>query len=61
MPIKPDPSSDDVAPSPGRSRGLIGWVAVPTVIVLTLFLAGVHVGARHPDLWLSRLMVWLLG
>jgi hypothetical protein len=36
-------------------------VAVPVVIVLTLFLAGVHVGARHPELWLSRLMVWLLG
>jgi hypothetical protein len=61
MPIKPDPSSDDVAPSPRRSRGLIGWVAIPTVIVLALFLAGVHVGARHPDLWLSRLMLWLLG
>jgi hypothetical protein len=59
MPIKPEPASDE--PSPDRTRGLIGWVAVPVVIVLTLLLAGMHVGARHPDLWLSRLMVWLLG
>jgi hypothetical protein len=61
MPTKSDPASEDVEATPGRHRGLIGWVAVPTVIVLTLFLAGVHVGARNPDLWLSRLMVWLLG
>lgn len=60
MPIaKPGPEPTDRPPS--RLRWLLGWVAIPSVFVLTLFLSGVHVGARNPDMWLSRLMIWLFG
>lgn len=56
---KPEPSETSRAPS--RLRWVLGWVAIPATIVLALFLAGVHVGARHPDLWLSRFMMWLFA
>jgi hypothetical protein len=45
--------------APGRLRWVLGWVAIPATLVLLLFLAGVHVGARHPGMWLSRFMMWL--
>ncbi|NVB38432.1 hypothetical protein G6O69_11370 [Pseudenhygromyxa sp. WMMC2535] len=43
----------------GKLRWLLGWVVIPGSILLALFLAGVHVGARDPEMWLSRLMLWL--
>ncbi len=44
-----------------RLRWLMGWLVIPALIVASLFLAGMHVGARHPDMWLARLLVWLFG
>ncbi|MFV8752050.1 hypothetical protein ACNOYE_16005 [Nannocystaceae bacterium ST9] len=46
---------------PSRLRWVLGWVGLPAAIVLVLFAAGVHVGARHPEMWLSRVMLWLFG
>ena len=45
--------------APGKLRWLIGWVLVPVGFVATLFLSGVHVGARHPDMWMSRAVLWM--
>jgi hypothetical protein len=52
---------DETSPAPSRLRWVFGWVAIPGAIVMALFLAGVHVGARHPAMWLSRAMLWLFG
>jgi hypothetical protein len=38
---------------------LIGWVLVPALVMGALFAAGVHVGARHPDMLLTRGVLWL--
>lgn len=44
----------------GRSRGwLTGWLLVPALIIGGLFAAGVHVGARHPDMLLTRGVLWV--
>lgn len=51
----------ETSPAPSRLRWVLGWVVLPATIVLALFLAGVHVGARHSDMWLSRAVLWLLG
>jgi hypothetical protein len=40
---------------------MLGWVVVPGLIIAALFLAGVHVGARHPDSALSRAILWATG
>ena len=45
----------------GKLRWIFGWIILPGTLLSSLFLAGVHVGARHPDMWLSRLFVWLFG
>lgn len=42
-----------------RLRWLLGWVIIPGSFIGALFLAGVHVGANHPDMWLSRLIAWI--
>lgn len=42
-----------------RFRWLLGWVVIPGSLISALFLAGVHVGANHPDMWLSRLIAWI--
>lgn len=44
-----------------RLRWLLGWVVIPGSLLAALFLSGVHVGARNPQMWLSRLMTWLFG
>lgn len=56
---KPVPVETPRAPS--RLRWVLGWVAIPATIMLALFLAGVHVGARHPDMALARFMTWLFA
>jgi hypothetical protein len=56
----PDAEDDDERGS-GRLRWFVGWVLVPGGVLAALFLAGVHVGANYPDLWLSRLITWLSG
>lgn len=44
-----------------RLRMLLGWVVVPGLILAGLFLAGVHVGARHPQMGLSRAVLWVMS
>jgi hypothetical protein len=69
---KPGPSrpaataSSDTEPTAkrGGKRGsklgwLLGWVVIPLLLLGSLFLAGVHVGARHPQMWLSRTTLWM--
>lgn len=72
-PPKPAPARPASAPSaaasevtlkrpsrrPGKLRWLFGWVFVPLLLLGMLFLAGVHVGARHPQMWLSRTTLWM--
>ena len=47
------------APRESKLRWMIGWVLIPGSLLFALFLAGVHVGANFPDMWLSRLIGWL--
>lgn len=49
--------------SKGRSMfaWLVGWLLIPSFVVGGLFGAGVHVGARHPDMLLSRAVLWAAG
>jgi hypothetical protein len=42
-----------------RIRWLVGWVVIPGTLLGALFLSGVHVGANHPQMWLSRLIAWI--
>lgn len=44
---------------PSKLRWLLGWVIVPLSLLGLLFLAGIHVGARHPQMWLSRATLWM--
>lgn len=42
-------------------RVLLGWVLVPALVIGALFAAGAHVGARHPDMLLTRGVLWIGG
>lgn len=71
-PSKPSPTRPASAPNDAseatvkrpskrasKLRWLLGWVIVPLLLLAALFLAGVHVGARHPQMWLSRATLWM--
>jgi hypothetical protein len=45
----------------GMVRWVLGWVLVPAIVVGLIFGAGLHVGARHPEMWLSRFFLWIFG
>lgn len=49
------------APASGRAKALLGWIVLPVAVVGATFLFGVHVGARHPDMGLSRLLLWIFN
>lgn len=51
----PDPSPPARS---GKFGWLLGWIVVPLLLFGALFLGGVHVGARYPDMWLSRATLW---
>jgi hypothetical protein len=59
----PNDASEVTTKRPSRRasklRWLLGWVIVPLLLLGGLFLAGVHVGARHPQMWLSRATLWM--
>lgn len=40
-----------------KLRWLLGWIVLPGSLIAALFLTGVHVGARHPDMGLSRVLL----
>jgi hypothetical protein len=55
-------SAPEPAPrKPSKLRWLIGWVLVPLTLMAALFGVGVHVGARHPTMWLARGLLWMTG
>ncbi len=56
----PTSSSDTDRPR-SKLRWVLGWVLAPGSLLFALFLAGVHVGGRHPDMALSRALLWLFG
>lgn len=45
----------------GKLRWVFGWIIVPLLIVGVLFGSGVHVGARHPDMWMTRAVLWVFS
>ncbi|MEE9383506.1 MAG: hypothetical protein V3V08_08850 [Nannocystaceae bacterium] len=47
--------------SGGWLRNVLGWVVLPGALAGGLVLLGVHVGANHGDMWLSRLVKWLVS
>jgi hypothetical protein len=59
----PNDASEETVKRPSKRasklRWLFGWVIVPLLLLGALFLAGVHVGARHPQMWLSRATLWM--
>jgi hypothetical protein len=61
-PADPDtePTAKRSSKRPSKLRWLLGWVLVPLLLLTALFLVGVHVGARHPQMWLSRTTLWML-
>lgn len=69
MSVKPQPaatatpgtSSAPATPEPKRSfwGGVFGWIVVPGTLATALVALGVHVGANHPGMWFSRLVIWL--
>lgn len=63
-PPKPPPSRSAAAASePGKRSSklgwVLGWIVAPLLVLGCLFGLGVHVGARHPQMWLSRATLWL--
>jgi hypothetical protein len=44
-----------------KLRWVLGWIVLPGTLLAALFFAGVHVGARHPEMGLSRLLLWMFG
>ncbi|KIG13761.1 hypothetical protein DB30_07607 [Enhygromyxa salina] len=62
---KSSSGSGDASDASGKSSSklgwLLGWVLVPGMLVGALFLAGLHVGARHPQMGLSRAVLWVMG
>ena len=64
-PKKPAAATKDLDTSEGKKPGkiawIIGWILVPGLVIGGLFLAGVHVGARHPDMFLTRGVLWMTG
>lgn len=53
------PASDDAPRKSSKLGWVIGWIVVPLLCVSALFLGGVHVGARHPQMWFSRALLWM--
>jgi len=52
-----DASKSGKSRGPSKLRWVLGWVVLPGSLVATLFLAGVHLGARHPDMLWSRVVL----
>ncbi|MCA9700982.1 MAG: hypothetical protein KC431_25880 [Myxococcales bacterium] len=45
----------------GKLRWFLGWVVIPGTLLAALFFSGVHFGARNPEMWIARMLGWLLG
>lgn len=59
---KPAPKKEAEAEAPqSRLSWLLGWVIVPGLLFGLLMLAGVYVGANHPDSWVTRAILWIAG
>jgi hypothetical protein len=63
-PSRPASGPNDSEPTakhrrPSKLRWVLGWVVIPVLLLGSLFLAGVHVGARYPQMWLSRTTLWM--
>ncbi len=52
---------DEKPEKKGKLRWILGWIVLPGSFLSAIFLAGVHVGARHPDMWLSEFFHWLFS
>ena len=59
MAEKPQTPKADSAGNNRVRNFLLGWVLVPVLVLGALFAAGVHVGARHPDMLLTRGALWI--
>lgn len=52
---------EDTGAGKSRLRWVIGWVIIPGTLLALLFLSGMHVGARHPEMGLARALAWMFG
>ena len=57
--LEPSEASPEQGGRSGVLGWLVGWLLVPALVVGGLFAAGVHVGARHPDMLLTRGVLWM--
>jgi hypothetical protein len=55
------PPSGGGAPAGGRwLRWCIGWLGLPALVATVVFVTGMHMGAARPDLWITRLVLWIV-
>ncbi len=59
--MKDNPEVEAPDASPSRIGWIVGWVVAPSVILGSLFLGGVYVGANSPEFWMTRAVMWLFG
>ncbi len=59
MPEQKPAQADSPPKRDGKLRWVLGWIVLPGTLLAGLFLAGVHVGARHPDRVLARTLLKL--
>lgn len=42
-----------------RLAWVLGWIVTPLIFFGGIFLGGVYVGANHPDVWITSIVVWI--
>jgi len=59
--MKATPEAEAPDPSSSRVGWVLGWVAVPGLILGAIFLGGVYVGANSEESWMTRAVMWAFG
>ncbi|HFE45612.1 MAG TPA: hypothetical protein ENJ18_08965 [Nannocystis exedens] len=51
----------DGSASTSRVGWILGWVATPGLILSSIFVGGLYVGANLETSWMTRAVIWLFG
>jgi hypothetical protein len=43
----------------GAVRWIIGWIAIPALVLAAIFGFGLHLGANNPEAWYTRAVLWI--